>query len=82
MSQYIFRAEVLMPLYKEYTKEDRKALLERRENYVRKVSPMNTESCRRYLEDVTNQEVSSEDVLWCFYNVGSIPTPLAERNVQ
>ena len=69
MSQYIFRAEVLMPLYKEYTKEGRIAILERRKDYVRKVSPMNTEPCRRYLEDATNQKVSSEDVLWCFYNI-------------
>ena len=70
MLQYIFRTEVLMPLYEEYTKEDRIALLERRKNYVRKVSPMNTEPCRRYLEDIINQPVSSEDVLWCFYNIG------------
>ena len=68
-SQYLFRTKVLMPLYKEYTKEDRKALLERRENYVRKVSPMNTEPCRKYLEDIINQPVTSEDVLWCFYNI-------------
>lgn len=67
--QYLFRTEVLMPLYKEYTKEDRIAILEKRKDYVRKVSPMNTEPCRKYLEDVTNQEVSSEDVLWCFYNI-------------
>ena len=68
-SQYLFRTKVLMPLYKEYTKEDRKALLEKRKDYVRKVSPMNTEPCRRYLEDATNQKVSNEDVLWCFYNI-------------
>lgn len=68
-SQYLFRKEVLMPLYKDYTKEDRMAILERRDNYVRKVSPMNTEPCRRYLEDALNQKVSNEDVLWCFYNI-------------
>lgn len=68
-SQYLFRTEVLLPLYKEYTKEYRMAILERRDNYVRKVSPMNTESCRRYLEDAINQKVSNEDVLWCFYNI-------------
>ena len=66
--QYIFRTEVLLPLYEEYTKEDKIALLEKRKNYVRKVSPMNTEPCRRWLEDTINQKVSSEDVLWCFYN--------------
>lgn len=54
--QYIFRAEVLMPLYEEYTKEH-------------KVSRTNTEPCRKYLEDIINQPVSSEDVLWCFYNI-------------
>lgn len=69
--QYLFRAEVLMPLYKEYTKEDRLALLERRKNYVRKVSPMNTEPCRKYLENILNKPVTSEDVLWCFYNIGT-----------
>lgn len=67
--QYLFRAEVLMPLYEEYTKEDRLALLERRENYVHKVSPRNTEPCRKYLENIIKQPVSSEDVLWCFYNI-------------
>lgn len=34
MLQYIFRAEVLMPLYEEYTKEDRIALLERDERIM------------------------------------------------
>lgn len=57
--QYIFRAEVLMPLYEEYTKEN-------------KVSRTNTEPCRKYLEDIINQPVSSEDVLWCFYNIGNM----------
>lgn len=71
MLQYIFRAEVLMPLYEEYTNEDRIALLERRKDYVRKVSSMNTEPCRKYLEDIINQPVSNEDVLWCFYNIGN-----------
>ena len=66
--QYIFRTEVLLPLYEEYTKEDKIVLLEKRKNYVRKVSPMNTEPCRRWLEDTINQPVTSEDVLWCFYN--------------
>ena len=56
--QYIFRAEVLMPLYEEYTKEN-------------KVSHTNTEPCRKYLEDIINKPVSSEDVLWCFYNIGN-----------
>ena len=67
--RHLFRIEVLMPLYEEYTKEDRAASLEKRKNYVRKVSPMNTEPCRKYLERVTGQKVLSEDVLWCFYNI-------------
>lgn len=32
---------------------------------------MNTEPCRKYLEDIINQPVSNEDVLWCFYNIGN-----------
>lgn len=33
------------------------------------VSPMNTESCRRYLEERSNRSVEPEDVLWVFYHV-------------
>lgn len=51
--QYIFRVEVLMPLYEEYTKEN-------------KVSHTNTEPCRKYLEDIINKPVSSEDVFMVF----------------
>lgn len=54
--QYLFRAEALMPLYEEYIKEN-------------SVSPRNTEPCRKYLEDIINQPVTSADVLWCIYNI-------------
>lgn len=32
------------------------------------VSPMNTESCRRYIQEKINREVTPEDVLWLFYH--------------
>lgn len=32
------------------------------------VSPMNIESCRRYLQDKLNTKVEPEDVLWLFYH--------------
>lgn len=31
-------------------------------------SPMNTEPCRRYLEEQIGEYVDSEDVLWLFYH--------------
>lgn len=33
-----------------------------------KVSPMNTESCRAYMQSKINKEVCMEDVLWIFYH--------------
>lgn len=32
------------------------------------ISPMNTESCRRYLEKKLGETVEHEDVLWMFYH--------------
>ncbi len=32
------------------------------------ISPMNTESCRKYLQEKLNTKVESEDVLWLFYH--------------
>lgn len=32
------------------------------------VSPMNTESCRRYLQQRLGDEVEPEDVLWLFHH--------------
>lgn len=34
-----------------------------------KVSPFNTEPCRKYLEEKTRERISHEDVLWLFYHV-------------
>ena len=48
--------ENLMPLFKKY------------KNNGGMVSPMNTESCRRYLQEKANCKVESEDVLWLIYN--------------
>ena len=50
-----------------------------RENFIKEyleyinfggiVSPMNTESCRKYIQKKTGEIVTHEDVLWLFYNV-------------
>lgn len=32
------------------------------------VSPMNTESCRKYIANRINEDISQEDVLWLYYN--------------
>lgn len=32
------------------------------------ISPMNTESCRKYLQEKLNIKVEPEDVLWLFYH--------------
>lgn len=34
-----------------------------------KITPMNTETCRKYLEEKLGKYVRHEDVLWLFYNV-------------
>lgn len=49
----------IMPLYKEYVENGGK------------ISPMNTEPCRRYLQEQTGESVASEDVLWLFYHAES-----------
>lgn len=49
---------------------DRKKLIFLYKEYVFNggvVSPMNTESCRKYLEEKTGEIIQPEDVLWCFY---------------
>lgn len=33
------------------------------------ISPMHTESCRRYLQEKTGIDVEPEDVLWLFYHI-------------
>ncbi len=48
--------EKLKPLYRDYKKNGGV------------ISPMNTESCRRYLQEKMGEEVESEDVLWLFYH--------------
>lgn len=48
--------ENLIPLFKEY-----------KEN-VGIASPMNTESCRKYLQEKTNRITVPEDVLWLIYH--------------
>lgn len=32
------------------------------------VSPMNTETCRKYLQDRLKTKIEPEDVLWLFYH--------------
>ena len=48
--------EKLKPIYKEY------------KNNGGIISPMNTESCRKYLQEKIGAEVEPEDVLWPFYH--------------
>lgn len=48
--------EKLIPFYKEY------------KNNGGIITPMNTESCRKYLEDKSGNKVEPEDVLWLFYH--------------
>ena len=40
-------------------------------NYINEggvISPMNTESCRSYLQENLGEYISHEDVLWLFYH--------------
>lgn len=48
--------EELMPFYKEYVENGGV------------ITPMNTESCRKYLQDKVGNRVEPEDVLWLFYD--------------
>lgn len=48
--------EKLKPIYKEY------------KNNGGIISPMNTESYRRYLQEKSGRIVEPEDVLWLFYH--------------
>lgn len=50
------KREKLKPLFAEYI------------NNGGVFSPMNTESCRRYLEEKLGEIVEPEDVLWLFYH--------------
>lgn len=48
--------EKLIPLYIDYV------------NNGGVISPMNTESCRKYLQEKLKEAISHEDVLWLFYH--------------
>ncbi len=50
------RREYWKPVYLEYVKSGGV------------ISPMNTESCRRYIQEKLNTKVEPEDVLWLFYH--------------
>lgn len=52
--------ENLVPIFKEY-KENGGI-----------VSPMNTESCRKYLQEKIKLKVEPEDVLWLIYHTREI----------
>lgn len=49
--------EKLIPAFKEY----------KNNNGI--VSPMNTETCRRYLQEKVGHKIEPEDVLWLIYHV-------------
>lgn len=57
MSYNIQNKESLIPLFKEY------------KNNGGIVSPINTESCRRYLQEMIGYKIEPEDVLWLIYHV-------------
>lgn len=48
--------ENIMPFYMDYV------------NSGGVISPMNTEKCRKYLQEKAGVKVSHEDVLWLFYH--------------
>lgn len=51
--------------------EERKELMPLFFDYINKgqiFSPMNTEPCRKYLEEKYGKRVEAEDVLWLFYH--------------
>lgn len=52
--------------------EDRKKLIPVFKEYKSNngiVSPMNTETCRRYLQEKFGRKIEPEDVLWLIYHV-------------
>lgn len=53
---------------KSISREDMKQLFAEYIKSGHKVSPMNTEGCRKYLQGQTGVDVSNEDVLWLYYN--------------
>lgn len=51
---------------------DREGIMSLYMDYVNNggvISPMNTEKCRKYLQEKSGVKVSHEDVLWLFYHV-------------
>lgn len=51
---------------------DREGIMSLYMDYVNNggvISPMNTEKCRKYLQEKSGVKVSNEDVLWLFYHV-------------
>lgn len=51
---------------------DRETIISLYRDYINDggtISPMNTESCRKYLQEKLGKEVFPEDVLWLIYHV-------------
>ena len=44
------------------------AYLEFKKNKEHRISPMNTESCRKYLQEKLGRAVESEEILFLFYH--------------
>ncbi|MGN0514407.1 MAG: hypothetical protein ACI4GD_09010 [Lachnospiraceae bacterium] len=44
------------------------AYLEFKKNKGHRISPMNTEPCRKYLQEKLGRTVQSEDILFLFYH--------------
>lgn len=54
---------------------DRQSIIPMYINYINNggvISPMNTEPCRRYLQEKLGENVNPEDVLWLFYHTKSV----------
>jgi hypothetical protein len=55
-------------LTKEQFREKLKPLFAAYITSGKEFSPMNTESCRKYLQEECGENVEPEDVLWLFYH--------------
>lgn len=57
-----------MKTFDENNKEEVEKYMEAFKSFKGKVSPMNTESCRKHMEKILNKDIDPTDVLWCIYH--------------
>lgn len=53
------------------SRDDMKPIFTEYRNRGGEVSPMNTEPCKKYLQEKISEIVTQEDVLWLFYHIKS-----------